>query len=146
MSDVDRAVDLFRSGCACSQAVLAAFGPRYGLDEAAALRVASGFGSGMRMGETCGAVTGAFMVLGLASCRASCRTADERQPACEAVTSFAAEFRRRQGALACRDLLGCDVSVPEGRADARARGLFTTRCVDLVRASAELLDERLRSA
>ncbi len=143
MSEVDTAVDLFRNGCACSQAVLAAFGPRYGLDEAAALRVASGFGSGMRMGDTCGAVTGAFMVLGLASCRSSCRTADERQPACDAVTCFAAEFRRRQGALACRDLLGCDVSVPEGRAEARARNLFKTRCVDLVRASAELLEERL---
>lgn len=146
MSDVDRAVELFRNGCACSQALLAAFGPRFGLDEALALRLASGFGSGMRMGDTCGAVTGAFMVLGLASCRASCRTADERQPACDAVASFAAEFRRRQAALACRDLLECDVSTPEGRAEARARNLFKTRCVDVVRTAAELLEGRLGSA
>lgn len=146
MSEVDRAVEMFREGCACSQAVLAAFGPRYGLDEDTALRLASGFGSGMRMGDTCGAVTGAFMVLGLASCGASCRTAAERQTACDAVTSFAAEFRRRHGALACRDLLECDVSTPEGRAEAQARNLFKTRCVDLVRASGELLDERLGSA
>ena len=141
MSDVDRAVEFFRSGCACSQAMLAAFGPRYGMDETLALRVAAGFGSGMRMGETCGAVTGAFMVLGLASCRKQCRTTAERQPACDAVTAFAAEFRRRHGTLVCRELLGCDVSTPEGAAAAREQGLFKTRCVDIVRGAAELLEE-----
>ena len=110
------------------------------------MRVSAGFGSGMRMGETCGAVTGAFMVLGLASCGASCTTAAARQPACDAVTSFASEFRRRHGTLVCRDLLGCDVSTPDGAAAAREQNLFRTRCVDLVRAAAELLEEILPGA
>jgi len=93
-------------------AILGAYGPATGWMRRPALRVAAGFGSGMRMGDTCGAVTGAFMVLGLASCGESCGTARERQPACDAVVSFAAEFRRRHGTLACRDLLGVDVSTP----------------------------------
>ena len=37
----------FRNGCNCAQAVLLAFSDRTGLDEAAAMRIASGFGGGM---------------------------------------------------------------------------------------------------
>ena len=46
MNGVSKAVELFRGGCACSQAVLAAYGPRYGLSESQALRVAAGFAAG----------------------------------------------------------------------------------------------------
>jgi C_GCAxxG_C_C family probable redox protein len=63
MNEVDQAESLFRSGCACSQAVLGTYGPRLGLSETEALRVSAGFAGGMRMAETCGAVTGAIMVL-----------------------------------------------------------------------------------
>ena len=143
MSDVDVAVELFRNGCACSQAVLGAYGPRYGLDEGQAMRVAAGFGGGMRMAETCGAVTGAFMVLGLAHCAGSCKTMQERKGACEAVTSFAEKFRQQHGSLVCRELLGCDISTPEGARLAEERHLFQTTCVELVRSAATLLEGML---
>jgi C_GCAxxG_C_C family probable redox protein len=143
MSDVDRAVELFQSGCACSQAILGAFGPRYGLDEERAVRVAAGFAGGMRMAETCGAVTGAFMVFGLARCDGGCRTAEGRQATYAAVTSFAEEFQRVHGTLVCRELLGCDISTPGGAALAREQGLFRARCDGFVRVAAELLDRAL---
>ena len=50
----------------CAQGVLAAFAEELGIDEDTAFRVGANFGSGMRIGGTCGAVTGALMVLGLA--------------------------------------------------------------------------------
>ena len=57
----------FREGFNCAQAVLSACGPRFGIGRELALRIAAGFGGGMgTMGRTCGAVTGAFMVIGLA--------------------------------------------------------------------------------
>lgn len=65
MDRVSEAVELFRSGAACSQAILGAYARTVGIDRATAMRMASGFAGGMRLGETCGAVTGAFMVLGL---------------------------------------------------------------------------------
>lgn len=145
MSHVDRAVELFKSGCACSQAVLGAFGPRYGLDEERAFRVAAGFAGGMRMAETCGAVTGALMVIGLARCDAGCRTADGRQATYAAVTSLAEQFRRVHGTLVCRELLGCDITTSEGGALAREQGLFRARCDGFVRTAAELLDRALES-
>jgi C_GCAxxG_C_C family probable redox protein len=141
MSEVDAAVDLFKDGCACSQAVLGVYGPRHGLDQATAMRVAAGFAGGMRQAETCGAVTGAFMVFGLARCGDGCRSGEGRKAAYQAVTAFSTKFRERHGSLLCRDLLGCDISTPEGARIATEQGLFRTRCVQLVRDAAELVEE-----
>ncbi len=49
----------------CCQSVLIPFAGDCGLDEESAARLTANFGSGMRHGATCGAVTGALMVLGL---------------------------------------------------------------------------------
>ena len=63
---IDLARSRFSEGFSCSQSVLAAFAPEFGLDVDAALRVAAAFGGGMgRPGHPCGAVTGALMALGL---------------------------------------------------------------------------------
>ena len=63
---VERAIALFNSGCNCAQATLLAFKDRIGADEKLLLRVASDFGGGMSgTRETCGAVTGMLMALGL---------------------------------------------------------------------------------
>lgn len=64
---ISKAENLFDEGYACSQSVLLAFADRFELDERTAKLIASTFGGGMgRLRETCGAVTGGFMVLGLA--------------------------------------------------------------------------------
>lgn len=146
MSDADAAVDLFRNGCSCSQAVLGVYGPRYGLDEGHAMRIAAGFAGGMRLAETCGAVTAAFMVFGLAYCSDACKTVEGRQAAYGAITAFAEKFGQRHGSLICRELLGCDISTPEGAKTAQERGLFQTKCVQLVRDAAELVGSTLPHA
>lgn len=64
---VAKAVGLFDEGYACSQSVLLAFADRFNLDRRTAKLISSTFGGGMgRLRQTCGAVTGGFMVLGLA--------------------------------------------------------------------------------
>jgi C_GCAxxG_C_C family probable redox protein len=146
MSDAETAVGLFRDGCACSQAILGVYGPRFGLDEGLAARVAAGFAGGMRMAETCGAVTGALMVLGLAYCGDDCRQGAGRKAAYGAVTSFMRKFGERHGSLTCRDLLGCDISTPDGAQAAQDQGLFRTKCVQLVRDAAELVEGTLPTA
>jgi C_GCAxxG_C_C family probable redox protein len=143
MSGVDAAVGLFKNGCACSQAVLGTYGPRYGLDENQAMRVAAGFAGGMRLGETCGAVTGALMVLGLAYCNDACRTAEGRKAAYDAVVAFSENFKTRHGSLLCSELLGCDMSTAEGHKIAAERGLFRTKCVELVQSAAEMVEGAL---
>jgi C_GCAxxG_C_C family probable redox protein len=143
MTSVETAVDLFRGGCACSQAVLLAFAPRYGLDPDAAQRLACCFAGGMRRAETCGAVTGALMVLGLGFATSECRTGEGRAAAYAAANAFSEAFRHRHGALECRILLGCDISTESGAAAAREQDLFKTQCPQLVHTAAELLESML---
>ena len=141
MSDVSKATQKFRDGCACSQAILDVYGTPLGLAHEQAMRVAAGFAGGMRLGETCGAVTGAFMVLGLRHCSADCDRPGGRAEVYARVMEFADRFRERNGSLLCRDLLGCDISTPEGMKQARERNLFKTTCVQMVRDAAEILEE-----
>lgn len=48
----------------CTQSVLVPFAGEMGLSEEQAYKLGTHFGSGMRHGSTCGAVSGALMVLG----------------------------------------------------------------------------------
>lgn len=64
---ISKALSYFDEGYACSQSVVLAFSEQFDLDERSAKLISSTFGGGMgRLREKCGAVTGGFMVLGLA--------------------------------------------------------------------------------
>jgi len=141
MSSVSRAVQLFRDGCACSQSILAAYGQPLGLSRETAMKIATGFGGGMGMGGTCGAVTGAIMVLGLRHAPENCDTAAGRAGVYSRVVEFARRFQVRNGSLVCRELLGCDISTAEGKRQAQERNLFKTTCVKMVEDAAMILEE-----
>jgi C_GCAxxG_C_C family probable redox protein len=140
MNNITKATDLFRQGCACSQAILAVYGEPLGLPRGQALQIAAGFAGGMRMGETCGAVTGALMVLGLRHASADCTTRADRSEVYARVLDFLERFRKRNGSAVCRELLGCDISTPEGMKQAEEKNLFQTTCVKLVQDAAEILE------
>jgi C_GCAxxG_C_C family probable redox protein len=141
MSNVSRAAQLFRSGCACSQAILATYGPPLGLSRETAMQVAAGFAGGMRLGDVCGAVTGSLMTLGLRHGSEDCDTAEGRTEVYAHVVEFTKRFRERHGSLVCRQLLECDISTPEGMQQAKDRNLFMTTCVKLVEEAATILEE-----
>jgi len=144
-SKTDLAAKSFVDGFNCSQAVLSTYGPQFGLDTELALRISSPFGAGMgRMGETCGAVTGAFMVLGLRSGRTRIEDKDAQERAYKLVTEFVDSFRKRNGSLSCRELVGYDLSNPEELSLAREKGVFRTRCPKFVKDSAEILEGLLQ--
>jgi len=113
------------------------------VDREVALRIGSGFAAGMRMGETCGAVTGAFMVLGLKHATSECNVLKGRQPVYAALTEFRRLFEARNRSVICRDLLGCDPTTPAGAQVAKERGLFKTICLQMVRDAAEILEKVL---
>jgi C_GCAxxG_C_C family probable redox protein len=130
----DRAAALFDEGFSCSQSVLMAHAERLELSRNQASGVAACFGGGMsRMGGVCGAVTGAFMVLGLHSGkRTSDDTAAEDRTR-EACLSLVRDFRARHGSIRCRTLIGVDLNDTEARQAAKAAGLFAQRCTSFVR-------------
>lgn len=144
MTRIEEAVGYFREGYSCSQAIMAAYGPTVGLDRESALKITSGFGGGMgRLAETCGAVTGAFMVLGLKY--GSLTTDREAKEAVYAlVREFAARFKACHDSLLCRDLLGCNLNTTEGLALAQEKQLSFTICPPYVETAAEILEEMLQ--
>jgi C_GCAxxG_C_C family probable redox protein len=144
MDTVKRAVSCFEEGFSCSQAVLSTYGPQFGLEPEAALKVAGAFGGGMgRLGEVCGAVSGAFMVIGLKYGKTRAEDEETKEKAYSLVQEFADRFSSRNGAITCRELLGCDINTPEGRANAKEQGLFATLCPRLVQDAAEIVEQML---
>ena len=144
MNHIEQAISVFKAGFLCSQALLSTYGVRFGLSREMALKVSAAFGGGIsRMGETCGAVTGALMVIGLkhGSSEAEDKAARERTYA--VAREFAQRFSARHGSLRCKDLLGCDLNVPEEYARAKEQKLFETACPQYVQDAAEILEEVL---
>jgi hypothetical protein len=56
------------------------------------------------------------------------------------VVEFAERFKKINGSVICRDLLGCDISTPDGMMHARDNNLFNTLCVKMVEDSAGILE------
>jgi C_GCAxxG_C_C family probable redox protein len=144
MSRVECAVSCFEEGFSCAQAVFSAYGPQLGLDHEMALRVAGAFGGGMgHLGRTCGAVTGAFMVIGLKYGKTRAEDDETRDKAYRLVVEFANRFQSRNGSTVCKELLGYDISVPEEYELAREKGVFAALCPKFVRDAAEIIEQML---
>jgi C_GCAxxG_C_C family probable redox protein len=143
-SRVEEVVKTHAEGFSCAQALLAVYGPGLGVDRDTALKIAGGFGGGMgRMAGTCGAVTGAFMVIGLVHGMTKKGDLQQKEISYEYIRKFAEAFRERNRTLVCRELMGVDVSTTEGFAEAKAKNIARTICPKFVRDAAEILEELL---
>lgn len=143
MSKIEQAVERFDNGFNCSQAVVASYCEEFGLDCETASKVATGFGGGMRMGETCGAVTGAFMVLGLKYGNTTAEDQESKGKTYGRIVEYTNRFKARNGSVLCKELLACDISTPEGMKKAQEDGLFDSICPKMVRSAAEIIEEML---
>ncbi len=136
----DEAVSTYNQGFNCAQAVLSSFCEELGVDKKTALRITASFGGGMaRMGKTCGAVIGALMVIGLKFARGR----SSKEKIFSEVKRFVKEFETRNASIECRELLGCDLSTPEGFEEAARKSLLKTLCPKFVRDSVEILEEKI---
>ena len=143
MSRTDDATSLMaNSQMNCAQAVLSAFCGEMGLDKATALKVALAFGAGMgRTGGVCGAVTEAYMVLGLRQYPELKNPTERKEKVYALVREFNTRFTALNKSLNCTDLLGRDLSKPDGLAAARAEKLFATACPKFVADAVNILEE-----
>jgi C_GCAxxG_C_C family probable redox protein len=117
----------------CAQTVLTSFCEELGLERRLALQLAGGFGGGMaHTGQTCGAVTGAYMALGLAQKTTPDNPRGSLEKTNELITEFYREFKALHGSVNCNALTGYNLDVPEKLAEARENGVFTTKCPTFV--------------
>ena len=142
MSQADNAAIMFSDGYNCSQAVLLAFAPQYGLDRETAQRIAAAFGGGLgRQGLVCGAVSGAAIVLGFMENTPITDNHALTERTYARLQQFMEKFKASNGSILCRELLGYDVSAPAELQQAKAKGLFITRCPVFVSNAVTILEE-----
>jgi len=144
MNKVDQAVSCFKSGFSCSQAVLSAFGEELGLDKNVALKVSGAFGGGMAgMAQTCGAVTGAFMVIGLKYAKTKAEDEESKRKTYALVNDFVKCFKAKNSSIICKELLGCDISTDAGKRNFKDKKLMDNLCTKFVQDAAEIVEEML---
>jgi C_GCAxxG_C_C family probable redox protein len=103
---INKSLALFDEGYACSQSVLLAFAEQFKLDETSAKLISSTFGGGMgRLRQKCGAVTGGFMVLGLAYGNTDPKDMDIKLAAYEKVQELNRRFEAINGTTICAEIL-----------------------------------------
>lgn len=106
----------------CAQTIMRVYAEELGLDENTAAALGSNFGSGMKCGSTCGAITAGLMVLGAKGIESP---------------MVLNEFRKRiadnhDGMTDCADLL---------RANAAKGGEKKPHCDGMIREAITLIDE-----
>lgn len=143
-SHTPEARELFTGGHTCSVALVTRYAPDLGADAEVMARVAAGFAGGFGgLGEMCGALSGAVMVLGLRHAPGDPQDKQGRQALWELVRRYLADFEAAHGAVLCAELLERDISTTEGVVAAREDGAFERVCPAVVESAARLLETYL---
>lgn len=109
-SKVEEALACFNSGFDCSQAILSTYCEEFGLEKETALKLSCGFAAGMRrLGETCGAATAAYMLIGLKYGKYLPNDNPSKERTFELVQEFERRFAAQNQSTNCRELLGFDL-------------------------------------
>ena len=144
MTHMERAEQLLHQQYHCSQALFGAFAEDFGMDLKTAFKISTCFGGGMRQGGTCGCITAAMMVLGLAAGFYDSQDRDLELYGNKKTTEFISRFTEKMdGMTNCRDILGKDISKPNEMAEIRKEGMILRKCPRAISASIEILEEIL---
>ena len=142
MNRVQRTVDLFPKALNCSQAMLTVFGEQYGLNAEMAAKFGRPLCGGMgHMARTCGAVSAAVLILGLANDGQD--EAKAREASFAAVQQLFRRFEALHGTTECKSLLGADMSTEDGMKKIKGEKLVSQRCPAFVRDVASILETLL---
>lgn len=147
---IQRAVEFFKEGYNCSQAVFLAFSDIYGLDVDASKRLSAGFGGGVgRMRMMCGAVSGMVMLAGLETGQTEGTDSKGKAQCYQEVQDMVNLFKDRNGSVICAELLamnGCKVVADTNIPDTRNAEYYKKRpCAQKVASAARIFAEFLET-
>ena len=96
------------------------------------------------MGEPCGAVAGAVIIIGLKFGRGRAAGETEKSDVYKISDMFIEKFRTRNSSVMCRKLVGFDFS-SKREADLDSGRVIAEKCPGFVRDAAEIIEEILGS-
>ncbi len=145
-SKEEKAIESFRSGLNCSQSVVSAYAEEMNFDRNLALSISCGFGGGMgRLQETCGAATGAFMVMGIHYCRKYSDNKDRKETTYAAIQKFSKEFTVLHGTMNCMELINVDLKSEDGHRLLKESNLSENVCEKCILDSLKITEDILNS-
>ncbi|MCM1100424.1 MAG: EAL domain-containing protein [Clostridium sp.] len=144
MTHKEKADQLLKQQYHCSQALFGAFADDFGLDLKTAFKVSTCFGGGMRQGGTCGCITAALLVLGMALGFYDAQDREKETYGNKKTDEFIRRFTEEMnGVVDCRDILGKDISKPEDMAIIRQEKLILQKCPRAINISIDILEDML---
>lgn len=144
----EQAVEYFKTGYNCSQAVAMAYVDLYPVDMETIKRMAGPFGGGMgRLREVCGAVTGMFLILGLEHPLSDPDDKSSKVDTYSVVQRTALTFKEKMGSYVCADLLKIGKKPQSPRPDERNSDYYAKRpCAYCVAVAATILGNELKKS
>lgn len=135
----------FMKGYDCSQVVLRHFAEKLGITEDEANRVSACFGGGMMLGSVCGTYTGALMAIGLKYGHSNPEgLMDQKNIMMAKTAEFNQRFTQEFGTVVCKELIGYDVSTPEGLQGALDSGKMIGYCPGLAEKVINIVEEIMK--
>ncbi|MFC2161815.1 C-GCAxxG-C-C family protein [Acidobacteriota bacterium] len=141
---VEEALSNMQKYGSCCTGVLATYSPDLGIEKDLAAGLGRGMAGGIGgLGHVCGAVSGAIMVIGL-------KTTDKNNindmaagfKTMETAKEFVSKFEEKHSTIKCRELIGHDISTPEGIESAMQANAYSN-CPKFVASAVTILDEIL---
>lgn len=156
MTRRDAAMNYFKQGYNCAQAVLLAFTDKTGLTKEQSALIASSFGGGMgKLREVCGAVSGMLMAAGLVIGYSNPADQTAKAEHYKNVQLLANAFKEKNSSIICRELLSntsgqSNITGKELSSDTppsiRTPEYYKKRpCAELVGDASEILDNYFKS-
>lgn len=144
MDRSEKALNYYANGHNCAQSVVASFTDLLDIEEEVALRMSSGFGGGMgRLQETCGAVTGAFMVISFMRGKYKVDDDEAQEITNNLIQEFSNRFVENNGTINCKALINYNLQTEQGRKQAHEADVFNKKCSKFVKLAVEILEEIL---
>ena len=144
MTHVEKARELFLSGCSCSQAVLCAFAQELGVEHEMALKIASSFGGGLGGSrELCGAVSGMLMVAGLKWGYTQVLDNEIKSAHYARTRALLETFMQAHKTIICRELLSDLDKLSENPSERTPEYYKTRPCVRFVETAAAILEKEM---
>lgn len=94
----------YENGHNCAQSILKTYASELNMEEEVLMKMSQGLGSGMFIGETCGAVTASAIVLGLKKGNGAVGDREKTKEIVQSIKSFEKSFREKYCSLNCKEL------------------------------------------
>lgn len=137
---MEKGNNLHQEGFNCAESVLLIVTGEWGIRNNLIPRIATAFGGGIgRQGHICGALSGGVISIGVKYGRDKGRDQAARDKSYALVREFFRRFKNEFGNVNCYELIGCDLTTPEGIE--KLRMLHPEKCAKFIARTAEIVLE-----